>query len=132
MADCHRVINHRELEHLCNVALVRGERCDVLLTKNHFTFRRRQQAGDDVQQRGFPAARRTKKRVGPSISPRDVDLFQRVIIWSRWIGQIAMTEMGKLDFSHLCDPRSVCAEVSAMRWVHKECVVLANFVGMDA
>ena len=56
LADRHGVVDDRELEHLRDVALLRGLARDVLAVKGDAAVRRRDEARDDVEHRGLAAA----------------------------------------------------------------------------
>ena len=51
VAHGHRVIDHRELEHLCNVAPVRWQLGDVVVIEQDFALGWHEQARDNVEQR---------------------------------------------------------------------------------
>ena len=56
LGDRHRVVDDRELEHLRDVALLRCLPRDIDAVEPDAALRRRDQARDDVQQRGLAAA----------------------------------------------------------------------------
>ena len=103
-ADRHGVVDHRELEHLRDVAVCRFEAGHVLVVKEDAAFGRGQEARDDVQKRGLAAARGPQKRVGPAIAPGDVDLFQRKVFRPLRVGKVAVAEVGERDACHLMPP----------------------------
>ena len=89
VVDGHRVVDDRELEDLRNVALVGRQRGDVALAEAHGAFGRSQQARDDVQQGGLPAARGSEQRVCAAGFPFEVQALERpvrVIVRSVLIG----------------------------------------------
>ena len=69
LADRHGVVDHRKLEHLRDVALLGRQRRDVGAVEQDFAARRRDDAGDQVEQRGLAAAGRPEQRIGAALPP---------------------------------------------------------------
>ena len=74
----HSVVHHRKLKHLSDIALLSGQRGNVLVVKPHPSFTGLQQARDDIQQRSFATPRRAQQRVGAAILPLQLHRLQRV------------------------------------------------------
>ena len=76
----HRVVDHRELEHLRDVALLRRRRAS---RRGRRTARVPcdgvHQARDDVEQRGLAAARGAEQRVGAAVLEAHLQRQQRVV-----------------------------------------------------
>ena len=94
LAHRHGVVDHRELEHLGDVALLRRQRHDVLAVEQHRAARRPDDAGDDVEQGGLAAARRSEQRVGAALAPGHRGRLQRK---ARRIGIVAAVGVRKID-----------------------------------
>ena len=84
----HGVVNHRELENLCDVAFFRGQFGDILAIKQYLSFRRGQKAGNDVEQRGLATTRRAEKGISPTIFPNMFHATQRIIRIRFRIGEV--------------------------------------------
>ena len=100
LAHRHGVVDHRELEHLRDVA-GRGRGVGhVDIVEQDPPLAGPQQARDDVEQRGFPAARGAEQRVGLSVRPVVVELLQRVVLGPFRVGEVGMREVVERDLGH--------------------------------
>ena len=93
--DRHRVVDHRELEYLRDVARLRRQGGDVAVVEEDAPARRDDEARDDVQKRGLAAAGRAEKGVGAALLPDVVDLLQGVVRWPARIGAVANARDGQ-------------------------------------
>ena len=58
---------------------------DVVAVKQDAAFRRVKQAGDEIEQGGLAATRRTKQRIGAAIGPIEMHALQGKILVARWV-----------------------------------------------
>ena len=76
----HGVVDHRELEHLRDVALRRRQPGHVRPVEEHAALARRDQPGDDVEKRGLAAAGGPEQRIGAAVLPDVVEPLQRIVL----------------------------------------------------
>ena len=89
----HRVVDHRKLEHLRDVArLWRLER-DIFATESHRALRRLHQARDEVEHRRLAAARWAEQGVGAAVFETHLQRQQRVIAVGLRIGFVAVRQV---------------------------------------
>ena len=93
VVDGHGVVDDRKLEHLRDVAVVRGQGGDVLAVKQHASLGRVQQAGNDVQQRRLAATGWAEQGVGAAILPLQMNAFQGEIGVRFRVRQIAVPQL---------------------------------------
>ena len=79
LLDGHRVVEHRELEDLGDVALGGRQLGDIDTVEQQPTGRGLDEAGDDVEHRGLATAARSEQGVGPAVLPREVDALERIV-----------------------------------------------------
>src|SRR6516225_2612103 len=106
LADRHGVVDDRELEHLGDVALLRRQRRDVLTIEQDFSARRRDDAGDQIKERGLAATGGAEKRIGAALPPGHGYWLQRKIFDCGAIAAIGMREVDKVDTGHAASPLS--------------------------
>jgi len=106
LSDRHGVVDHRELEHLRDIALLRGQRRDVDAVEQDLAARRRDDAGDQIEQRGLAAARRPEQRIGAALPPGHRDRLQRKAFRSGIVAAVGMREVDEVNASHAASPSS--------------------------
>ena len=99
----HGVVNHRELEHLRDIARLRRGAGDVLSVKVHRTLRGHDQPRHDVEHGGFAAARRPQQGVRAAVLKCHLQRQQGVILVLHGLGFVGM---GQVEFNarHLKPP----------------------------
>ena len=115
LAHRHGVVDHRELEHLGDVALPGAERHDIAAVEQDPAPRRPHDAGDDVEQRGLAAARRPEQGVGAALAPGHRCRLQRE---ARGIGAAAavgVREIDEVDAGHGARPQRPAAGAATSR-----------------
>jgi hypothetical protein len=100
LAHRHRVVDHRELEHLGDVPGLRRGVGHVVAVEPDGALRRPQQPRDAVEQRGLAAAGRAQQRIGAAIVEREVQRQQRVVFVLLRMGHIGMGEV-EVDARHV-------------------------------
>ena len=100
VAHGHRVVDHRELEHLRDVALGGGGVGHVHIVKQDATLRRLQQPRNDVEQRRLAATGSAQKRIGFAVDPVVVQFLEGEIILMAGVRQIGMRKVIKRDLGH--------------------------------
>jgi len=100
LANRHRVVDDRKLEHLGDIALFRLILRDVASVENDLASARRQKAGNDVEQRGLAAARGPQKRIGAAVVPGQVQFLDRKVFRTSGIGEIGMGDVLQFDPRH--------------------------------
>ena len=96
----HGVVDHRKLEHLGDVALLRCLGVHHLAVELDRALRGHHQARDDVEQAGLAAARRTQQRVGATVFEGHFQGQQRVIAVLLRIGFVAVRQI-QVDAGHV-------------------------------
>jgi DNA-binding FrmR family transcriptional regulator len=89
----HRVVDHRKLEHLGDVALLRRARGHVDAVVPDAALRGLDEARHDVEQRGLAAARRAQQRVGAAVLERHLQRQQRVVVVRLRIGLVGVRQV---------------------------------------
>lgn len=136
VVDRHRVVNDWKLEHLGNVALCRRQGRDVLIVEQHLAVGWDQEARNDIEKRGLAAAGRTKQCISATIFPGKVDFLQRIIVITRRVRIVAVSQVGEFDLCHefLSSSRQIAVrrKEEAMARIQIERVDLADEIGMHA
>ncbi|MNZ56268.1 hypothetical protein D3C78_742130 [compost metagenome] len=124
----HGVVDHRELENLGDVALLRGQVVDRFAVEQHMALGRAEQPGNDVEQGRFATARWAKQRVGATLLPDVVHLADRVVLRSRRSLGVAVGEVLQTDFGH----QATLVTRRPGAWTSRPCVSNTNslWVGM--
>jgi hypothetical protein len=106
----HGVVDDRELEHLRDVALLRGQRRDVTAVEQNLSARRRHDAGNQIEQRGLAAAGRPEQRIGSALPPGHGDRLQRKGFQRRVIAVVGLGEIDEVNAGHQASPslRETC------------------------
>ena len=107
LADRHGVVDDRELEHLRDVALLRRELCDVGAVEQDFSARRRDDAGDQIQERGLAAAAWAEQRVGAALPPGHGHRLQRKGFRRRIVAAVGVREIDEVNAGHAASPSSL-------------------------
>ncbi|MNS90019.1 hypothetical protein D3C72_1240530 [compost metagenome] len=139
VVDRHRVVDDRELEHLRNIAVFGGKIGHVSSVKGDAAFRRTQQAGNDVEQRGLAAAGRPKQRIGAAVLPFVMNFLQGIFAGSLRLGIIGVADMIERDACHDRSPLRRFADGAAIRvkghqvfCIEKELDISVRFDVVDA
>ncbi len=96
----HGVVDHRELEHLRNVALLRAGTGHVAAIKQHLAMRGHEQARNDVEHGGLAAARGAQQRIGTAILELHLQRQQRVVAVLLRVRLVRMRQV-QTDAGHL-------------------------------
>ena len=99
-AHGHRVVDHRKLKHLRDVALCGFGVGHVAVAKQHPPLTGPEQPRNDVQQRGLATTGRSQQRIGPAVLPDMVHLFQRKIRIRLGVGIVAVGKVLQGDLGH--------------------------------
>ncbi|CFE02812.1 Uncharacterised protein [Bordetella pertussis] len=110
----HRVVDHRKLEDLGDVALLRRAAGHILAVEQHPALRRPQQAGHAIEQGGLAAARRPQQGVGPAVLEGEAQRQQRVVVLAARIGAIGVRQV-ELDAGHQRSPAARRRQQRAVR-----------------
>jgi len=95
----HRLVDHRELENVGDVAPRRGDTGDIPLVEPHLAVRGRNQARDDVQHGGLAAAGRSEQGVGAAIAPFHAERLEGVIVFGQRAG-VAVAHVVESNLGH--------------------------------
>src|SRR5690606_14786929 len=96
--------DHRELENLSDIALLRGHLVDHGGIEQHLAFRRAEQARDDIQQRRLATAGGAQQRIGTTLLPDMVHLADGVIRRALWVATVAVRQISQADLGHQRPP----------------------------
>ena len=100
----HRVVDHGELEDLCDVSLCGRQPGDVAPVEEDATLARSNQTRDDVQQRRLARTRRTEQSVGAAVMPVQVRRLKRVVLRRGRGRLVAVANSLELDARHQLAP----------------------------
>mmetsp|Transcript_22321 Transcript_22321/g.35628 ORF Transcript_22321/g.35628 Transcript_22321/m.35628 type:complete len:229 (-) Transcript_22321:1213-1899(-) len=100
VVDRHRVVDHRKLKHLRDVALIGRQIGHVAIIKQDAPLGRMQKARNDVEKRGFATTGRAKQRIGTTVLPIQIDLLERIVRRAFGIGRVGMAQVGQGYFGH--------------------------------
>lgn len=96
----HGVVDHRELEHLGNVALLGAGARHVTPVKQHLAVRRYEQARHDVEHGGLATARGAEQRIGTTVLELHLQRQQRVVAVLLRVGLVRMRQV-QTDAGHV-------------------------------
>ncbi|MNS94148.1 hypothetical protein D3C72_1283550 [compost metagenome] len=112
LADGHGVVDHRELEHLGNIARLRRGAGDVAPVEGNGAVRGPQQSGNAVQQRGLAAAGRAQQRIGAAVLEGELQRQQRVVVIVARMRHVRVRKV-EVDACHRQPPAAAAAPAAA-------------------
>ena len=104
LPDRHGVVDHRKLEHLGDVALLCRQRRDIDAVEQDLSTRRRDDAGDQVEQRGLAAAGGAEQRIGAALPPGHGHRLQRKAFHRRMFAAVGLREIDEVNAGHAASP----------------------------